>query len=176
MMQRRIALLFAVLYCTLSAIFASAQTSKPYAELVTIPFFRLLAHPPRLTHAQEVTQDNELVPNSIGQSAQFAANPLQINGKSLDYDNFGVNTRGILTLVKGDPASKDGQLIPFNVYIRRNGKILEDKKMLFLGKVLFEVNLSDIFPFGQDGDVLIVNPVRAEDWKAKRILKYLRGC
>jgi hypothetical protein len=175
-MQRETKLLFTLLFSTLSALIVNAQTSKSYAELVTIPFFRVLAHPPRLTHAQEVTQDNELVQNAIGQDAHFVANPLQINGKSLDYDNFGVNTRGVLTLVKGNPDSKEAQLIPFYVSIRRNGNILEDKKMVFLGKALYKINLSDLIPFSRDGDVLIVNPVRVEDWKAKRILKYLGGC
>jgi hypothetical protein len=67
--------------------------------------------------------------------------------------------------------------IPFYVSIRRNGVIVEDNKMNFLNKQLYKVNLSDVFPFSKPGDVLIINPVNPEDWKAKRILKLLNmGC
>jgi hypothetical protein len=45
-----------------------------------------------------------------------------------------------------------------------------------LNKELYKINLSDIFPFCKDGDLLIVKPARAEDWASKRILKLLGGC
>ena len=168
--------LFVFLLCAFSSTVADAQSLESYANLTTIPFFRIWANPPRLTHAQEVMQDNELVRHGIGQDANFYANPLQINGKALDYDIFDMNTKGILTVVKGNPNSKEAQTIPFYVSIRRNGKILVDKKMSFLNKTLYKINLSDISPFSQHGDVLVVNPVRAADWKAKRLLKLLGGC
>lgn len=168
--------LFALLVSVFSTTVADAQSLESYANLTTIPFFRIWANPPRLTHAQEVMQDNELVRHEIGQDANFYANPLQINGKALDYNIFDMSTKGILTVVKGNPDSKEAQLIPFHVSIRRNGKILVDKKMSFLNKTLYKVNLSDIFPFSQYGDVLIVNPAREGDWKAKRLLKLLGGC
>jgi hypothetical protein len=175
-MQRKKKILLTLLACALSTIVAEAQPLASYAEMTTVPWFRVLAQPPRLTHAQEVMQDNELVQQKIGQDADFYANPLLINGYSLDYDTFDANTKGILTVVKGNPDSKDAQPIPFYVSLRRNGKIVNDKKMSFLNKVLYKVNLSDIFPFSKFGDVLIVNPVRAEDWKAKRLLKLVGGC
>jgi hypothetical protein len=144
--------------------------------MTTIPWFKVWANPPRLTHAQEVMQDNELVRNDIGQDANFSTNPLLINGKLLDYNTFSLGTQGILTLVRGNSASKEAQPIPFSISIRRNGKIVEDKKMSFFNKTLYKVNLSDIFSVSQHGDILIVNPVGKEDWKAKRLLKLLGGC
>jgi hypothetical protein len=175
-MQGKTKLLLTLLVCVLSTIVADAQPLDAYVHMTTIPWFRVLARPPRLTHAQEVMQDNELARKKVGQDANFHANPLLINGYSLNYDTFDAGTRGILTVVKGDPDSKEAQPIPFYVSLRRNGKILTDKKMSFLNKALYKVNLSDIFPFSQQGDVLIINPVRREDWKAKRVLKLVGGC
>jgi hypothetical protein len=175
-MQGKTKLLFTFLVCALNTIAADAQPLDAYAEMTTIPWFRVWARPPRLTHAQEVMQDNELARQKIGENADFHTNPLLINGYSLNYDTFDAGTRGILTVVKGDPDSKDAQPIPFYVSLRRKGKILTDRKMSFLNKALYKVNLSDIFPFSQQGDVLIVNPVRPEDWKAKRLLKLVGGC
>jgi hypothetical protein len=168
--------LFVFLLCAFSSTVVDAQTLESYAHMTTIPWFRVWANPPRLTHAQEVMQDNELVRHEIGQDANFHTNLLQINGKALDYNIFDMSTKGVLTVVKGDPDSKGAQPIPFYVSIRRNGKILEDKKMSFLNKTLYKINLSEIFSFSEHGDVLIVNPVRAADWKAKRLLKLLGGC
>ncbi len=175
-MQGKTKVLFVLLLCALSTTIISAQPLESYAELTTIPWFRVWANPPRLTHAQEVMQDNELERHAVGQDANFPTNPLQINGLMLDYNTFDINTKGILTVVKGNPDSKEAQAIPFCVSIRRNGEIVKDKKMSFLNKVLYKVNLADIFPFSKQGDVLIVNPARAADWKAKRLLKLLGGC
>jgi hypothetical protein len=167
--------------CTLLVVFftttvAKTQNLESYAQMTTIPFFRALARPPRLTHAQEVMQDNELQCNKIGQDANFYTNPLQINGLMLDYDTFDLTTKGVLTVVKGNPATKEAQAIPFTISIRRNGKVLKDKNKAFLNKTLYKIDLSEIFPFNEHGDILIINPTRKADWKAKRLLKLLGGC
>jgi hypothetical protein len=155
---------------------AHTQSLDAYAQMTTIPWFKVWANPPRLTHAQEVMQDSELSRNDMGKDANFSANPLQINGKMLDYNTFDLSTRGMLTVVKGNPNSKEAQAVPFSISIRRKGKILTDKKMAFLNKTFYKIDLSDIFKFSEHGDILIVNPTRTEDWKAKRLLKLLGGC
>jgi hypothetical protein len=165
---------FCVIVFTTPAVYT--QPLESYAQMTTIPWFRVWANPPRLTHAQEVMQDNELSRNEMGQDANFYENPLQINGRVLDYNTFDLSTRGILTVVKGNSNSKEAQSIPFSISIRRKGKILIDKKMAFLNKTFYKIDLSDIFKFSEHGDILIVNPIRTEDWKAKRLLKLLGGC
>ncbi|MEY4905417.1 MAG: hypothetical protein RLZZ292_3232 [Bacteroidota bacterium] len=175
-MQKKIKYFCCLLVVFTATTMAHTQPLESYAQMTTIPSFRVLAKPPRLTHAQEVMQDNELERNKVGQDADFDTNPLQINGLQLDYNTFDLSARGVLTVVKGNPASKEAQTIPFSISIRRNGEILKDKKMSFLNKTLYKIDLSNIFPFTQPGDILIVNPVRKEDWKAKRLLKLLGGC
>jgi hypothetical protein len=128
-------------------------------------------------YANEVRQDNELEHNEVGQSANFNSNPLIINGKQLDYSQFSLNSKGLLTVVRGsnNPEIKEATQISFYVSIRRNGKEIVDKKMLFAQKALTQIKLSEIFAFAKDGDLLIIKPVRLEDWKAKRILKLMGG-
>jgi predicted nucleic acid-binding Zn ribbon protein len=175
-MQKKIKRLHTLLLVIFTTTVSHTQPLESYAQMTTIPWFRVWANPPRLTHAQEVIQDNEWVRNDMGKDANFHTNPLQINGRMLDYNTFDLSTKGMLTVVKGNPTSKEAQAIPFSISIRRNGEILTDKKMSFLNKTLYKVNLSDIFPFSQHGDILIVNPARVEDWKGKRLLKLLGGC
>jgi hypothetical protein len=128
-------------------------------------------------HAIDVMQNNEFERNGLGNSTNIYTNPLVLNREILDYKTFDLNSRGILTVVKGKPETAEAMPIPFYVSIRRNGIIVEDKKMSFLNKKLYKVNLSDVFPFSKHGDVLIINPVNPEDWKAKRILKLMNmGC
>ena len=164
-------LLFAVNFTALTA-----QAGTSYTDYLTM--LRLTA--PYLTKdmRQEVKQNNEFLRTSNGEGTNFHDNPLLLNGKSLDYSAFDLNSKGVLSVVQGDPESKDAKPIPFYVSIRRNGDIISDKKMPFLNKVLYKIELSDIFLFSKPGDRLIINPVRSEDWKAKRILKLLGtgGC
>jgi hypothetical protein len=126
-------------------------------------------------NALKVMQDNELEYHVVGGKENFSRNPLMLNGKSLDYGTFNMQSKGFLTLVKGNPEKTDAKPILFYISIRRNGNILEDKSMLFLNKALYKINLSKVFPFSQEGDLLIINPVEAKNWKAKRILKLIGG-
>ena len=98
-----------------------------------------------------------------------------LDGKELDYGKFTLFSEGVLTVVRGNPQTKDLTPIPFYVSIRRNGKIITDKKMLFANKSLKKIDLAEIFAFARYGDLLIIKPARPEDWRAKRILKLTGG-
>jgi hypothetical protein len=130
----------------------------------------------RQKHASEVMQDNELERNVL--TSNIHTNPLLLNGKILNYGTFDGNTIGVLTVVKGKPETSEAQAIPFYVSIRRSGKIITNSKMGFLNKKLTKIEISDILKFSQNGDVLIIKPVKIEDWRAKRILKIVNnfGC
>jgi hypothetical protein len=175
-MQAKIKYSFVFLFLALNFTPLNAQVGTSYADYLT----RLRLTAPYLTRdmRQEVKQNNEFLRTSNGEGTVFHANPLLLNGEILDYGAFDLNTKGVLSVVKGDPESKGAKPIPFYVSIRRNGEIITDKKMLFLNKVLYKIDLSDIFLFSKPGDMLIVNPARSEDWRAKRILKLLGtgGC
>ena len=166
-----------ILIIALNGFAAFAQDSY-YTRLTKLSGYYLLngfyitAHE---KNAIEVMQDNEFDKNQAGQYVYFHTNPLVLNGKQLDYGDFDLNSRGFLTVVKGKPETPEAEPISFYVYLRRDGKIIEDKKMLFANKSLKKINLSEIFPFAKQGDLLIIQPVGAEDWRAKRILKLIGG-
>lgn len=175
-MQAKTKYLLVFLLFVLNFTALNAQGGVSYTDYLT----RVRLTAPFLTRdmRQEVKQNNEFLRSSNGEGTVFYANPLLLNGELLDYGAFDLSSSGELTVVKGNPESKDAKPIPFYVSIRRNGEIISDKKMPFLNKALYKINLSDIFLFSQPGDMLIVNPVRSEDWRAKRILKLLgtNGC
>jgi hypothetical protein len=170
-MKKRTKCLLVLLIITFNALVANAQqTFTDYYR----QHFTLLRQP-NPPHGQQVAQNNEIVVNTNIKNANFYDNPLQLNGKTLDYDNFTMNSKGTLKVILGNPDSKDAEPVPFYITIRSNGKFVQDKKMPFLNKALYQVNLSDIMPYCQIDDVLIISPAREEDGKAKRILKLLLG-
>lgn len=173
---------FVILFIVLNTFIAEAQNADAtysnqysYTSINYVIKTQIYKLSEKQLHAQAVRQDNELVQNSPSQSTSFYENPLQLNGQVLDYGNFDLMSRGFLAIVRGNPDSKDAEAVPFYVSIRRNGKIVENKKMSFLNKAVNKINLSEVLPFCKEGDVLIVNPSKAEDWQAKRILKLLGG-
>ncbi len=174
-MQEKTKYLFVFVLGVLNFTVINAQTFA-----ISTEWTRLKLTAPFMTRdlTKEVKQNNEFLRTSNGEGTYFHSNPLLLNGKSLDYGTFDMNSQGVLSIVKGDPQSKDAKAIPFYVSIRRNGQIISDIKMSFLNKVLYQINLSDIFLFSKPGDMLIVNPAQSEDWRAKRILKLLGtgGC
>ena len=161
-MQKKVKMAFALLMCALNITVATAQFDY-YANMTKLPYLNK-------KRSERVAQDNEFEKNESGQYANFGCSPLQLDGHGLDLEKFDLMTKGVITIVK------DKDPIAFYVSIRRDGKILEDKKLPSCHKAVNKVNLSDILPHCKDGDLLILNPVDPNDWKAKRILKLLGGC
>jgi hypothetical protein len=128
----------------------------------------------KIEREKEVMQDNELEyhAKSIG---TFFSNPLQLNGHTVDYSKFSIKTEGELTLVKGNPLTGDAIQIPFYVYLRRDGNILELKGEKALRTKHLKLNISTILKHAEPGDQLIIKPANREDWQAKRIVKLLGG-
>jgi hypothetical protein len=125
--------------------------------------------------AAEVTQDSEFEINakSVG---NFYINPLQLDGHELNYSEFNLGAEGELTLVKGNAVTGNPMLIPFYIYLRRDGKILELKSDKTMKRKHFKLEISRILKLAEPGDQLIIKPANKEDWQAKRILKLLGGC
>ena len=121
-------------------------------------------------------QDNEFKSHELGKDANFYSNPLIYNGRQLDFNTFDLNSRGYISVVKGNPDLVSAEAIPIHVSIRRNGKMLNEKRMRFLNKTLYKVDLEEVFSCMKQGDVLILNPARKVDWKGKRILRMGGGC
>lgn len=152
----------------------TAQTGDSYfVSLTRIGWFY---NPSSIANAKEVMQDNEFDRNEAGLISNIFANPLLLNGQLLDYGKFDLSTTGILTVVRGNPEKPEATPIPFYVYIRRNGVLVEGKKTPLSDKVIYKLDLKEIFLGCKPGDLLIIKPAKAEDWRAKRILKLIGGC
>jgi hypothetical protein len=180
--QRTFGLILLALLLNISSVFSqdSTQVSGAFSQ-VGDSYYSSKAKL-KATYFDEIAADKygyEVMQNSEfeqpGQLLYKPFNSLLINEKPLDYRNFSLFTEGVLSVLDSSPSSNTAKEIPFYVSIRRNGKILEDKKMLFMNKKLDKINLDEIFAFAKYGDLLIIKPVRAEHWRAKRILKLIGG-
>lgn len=159
---------------------ARAQNSCDRIESITMEGARQFSWihqklPKSIEKAQAIMPGNKLERNKDGQEANFYCNPLLMNGKPLNYANFSIESKGILTMVEGEPKSPGAVKIPFLIYLRRDGVILGQGEE---GPEVYEIEVADILMFAQPGDHLIITPARKTDWKAKRIIKVIMkvGC
>jgi len=131
--------------------------------------------PKSIEKAQAIMPSNKPEQNKDGQDANFYCNPLLLNGKPLNYANFSIESKGILTVVEGEPESPGAIKNPFLIYLRRDGVILGQGEA---GPEVYEIEIANILMFAQPGDHLIITPARKTDWKAKRIIKVIMkvGC
>lgn len=130
----------------------------------------------RVAKAKAVTLDNELEQGEVGREANFFGNPLLLNGKPLEYADFSIFSKGILTVVEGDPESPVAKKIPFKIYLRRDGTIITQGKS-DINREITEIEISKVLSLARNGDHLIIAPARKSDWKAKRIIKVIMdGC
>ncbi len=123
--------------------------------------------------ASLVMNDNEIRQQADGQGADFFCNPLILNGKSLDYGSFSINSQGQLAVVSGDPNAANPVNVPFYISIRRNGYLVQHGQMDFLNRKLYSVDLEEVLSFSRPGDQLLIIPAKQSDWKAKRILNII---
>ena len=133
---------------------------------------------PNTANISSAQMDNELEPAKEGENENIYDNPILLNGKLLDYHEFGLQSEGILNLMAGDPMSSEATSIPFTIQLRRDGKILNDPTMEFIDHVFYDMEVSSVMQFAKPGDQLIIKPVNTRYWKAKRILLVINrdGC
>ncbi|HEY8934968.1 MAG TPA: hypothetical protein VIM65_07090 [Cyclobacteriaceae bacterium] len=124
--------------------------------------------------AKEVMQDNEFV-ISAKAVGKFFDNPLRLDGYTLDYRAFSLESKGELTLIKGATLTSDTVQIPFYIYLRRDGTVINLPGKEAKRPQHVKVDISTILKYAAPGDQLIIEPVNKEDWQAKRILKLLEG-
>lgn len=115
-------------------------------------------------------EDPELERNEEGKNTNIYANPLLLNGQPLDYANFSIKSKGVLTVMKGKPTSPEAVKIPFRLFLRRNGMIVYEKKS---ASKLTQVEVSEVLVLSKPGDQIIINPIEKVDFKAKRIINVL---
>ncbi len=106
---------------------------------------------------------------SKGGENYFYGNPLVLNGKPLDYQTFWKGSKGLLALVKGNPNSADSPRVPFKIYLKHEGQVV-NKGLSSDTRELYEVEVAHILALARFGDQLIIEPARESDAKAKRVI------
>ena len=124
--------------------------------------------------AASIMLDNELPSEEKSANRDFDWNPLTVNDKPLDYTTFGLYSNGVLAVVKGSPALPNAEKIPFRVYLRRDGAIVNNPQCNSSQQV-FSIKLPEILKGAKLGDQLIIEPIRSSDRSAKRIIKIVGG-
>jgi hypothetical protein len=126
--------------------------------------------------AKEIIQDSEYDRTGF-EVGIFLDNSLMLDGRPLNYGSFGLQSSGELTVARVEAATGQRTMIPFFVYLRRNGT-----KLFVPGKERPDVqqltiDLREVLEHAKPGDQLIIEPVKKEDGPTKRILKLIsNGC
>ncbi len=126
--------------------------------------------------AKEVVRHNEYIRTGY-EKGIFFSNPLLLNGKPLDFNEFTIGSIGELTVIKGATITGKTTQVPFYVYLRRNGfKVLIPGRGLPEPKQL-KISIMEILKHAEQGDHLVIEAVNKEDGPVKTILKLLGdGC
>ena len=102
--------------------------------------------------------------------AIFYANPLLLNNKTFTYADFSMASKGILTVVSGNPETAQVEKIPFRIYLRRNGNVV-DNSLSNTSQSALEIDVAPVLAMAKPGDDLVIEPVRTSDSRARRSIK-----
>ncbi|MBD2705217.1 hypothetical protein IC229_31640 [Spirosoma sp. BT702] len=108
--------------------------------------------------------------NDPENKSAFAANPLLLNGKSLNYETFWLYSQGTLAVVSGNPESEEAVKIPFYVYLNREGFPVREGASNSR-QIVYSVDVAKILASARPGDELIIEPARKTDSQARRIIR-----
>ncbi|NIJ51866.1 hypothetical protein [Dyadobacter arcticus] len=98
---------------------------------------------------------------------QFFSNPLLLNGHAVSYQQLSSLSRGIITLVNGNPGSKTAKKVPFLIYLMRAGKIVDAGSHTH---AVSEFELSKILGYARVDDQIVIDPTDKNDRIGKRTI------
>ena len=116
----------------------------------------------------------EWEPNEEGKDVYFPCNPVHLAGYPLVGAEM-IRAKEELSVVECQQDQPTATKIPFRVYLRRDGKIIETGHSSST-RQHFQIELLAVLEEAENGDLLIINPVRKRDFRAKRIFKVVNGC
>lgn len=98
----------------------------------------------------------------------FNSYPL-LNEKPTDLTNVSATSTGMLTLVKENRVSGKSEKVPFLIYLRRAGKIINADSYAHNNAVT-SINIADVVRSAQPGDELVIDPTVTSDKVGRRII------
>ncbi|MGG7663053.1 hypothetical protein [Dyadobacter sp. BHUBP1] len=106
------------------------------------------------------------LPKSAGSSDE---NTLLVNGRVISPEQFAHVTRGTLTLVKSNSASGQQANVPFLIYLKRGGMIVNPESHAH-NFAVWSSEIRDILEFAEAGDQLIIDPVKPQNTSARKVI------
>ncbi|MES2516630.1 MAG: hypothetical protein V4585_00900 [Bacteroidota bacterium] len=107
------------------------------------------------------------------ENEKIISNPLLIDGEPINYEQFSLTSRGIVTMIAEDSKSKKTMTIPFKIYLRRDNKIVHLGGSSSTDK-LSEIEISQILKFANLGDELVIEPIDKKFQTSTRVF-FLRN-
>jgi|GEM_PF-1921863 len=97
-------------------------------------------------------------------------NPLLLNNRSLDYNLFSIGSKGVLSVVAGNPIDARTPRVPFRIYLQRDGKPV-NMGASDSGRIVSEIDVSAVLIQAKPGDVLVIEPARNEDQIGRQTIR-----
>lgn len=94
---------------------------------------------------------------------------LLLNGKTIDTGQLSGVSRGIISLSANTNSSDKGQVIPFYIYLRRGGKIV-DAQAYAHNYAVSHYEIAEVLKSARAGDELIIDPANQNDKTARRTI------
>ena len=104
-----------------------------------------------------------------GENEKSFYSSVLFNGKPLIYDQFSLNSRGVLTMVMNDSETKEMKTLLFKIYLKRQDKILPFGGSDH-GNGLSKIEVLDILKFANLGDQLIIEPLEKKPQMPTRVI------
>ena len=104
----------------------------------------------------------------------FYWNPVLLNGRSASPAQLAAASSGKLSLVRFDPQSSRVTKVPFIIYLKRGGKIINNDAYAHNNAVL-EGDIYEVLKPAQAGDQLIIDPVDKEAQIDRRVITVRSG-
>src|SRR5690606_12188510 len=86
-------------------------------------------------------------------------NSLLVNGKVVTDEQFAHITHGTLTLAKGNADASPKTAVPFLIYLKRGGMIVNPESHAH-NFAVWNCEIRDILEFAEAGDQLIIDPAK----------------
>ena len=103
------------------------------------------------------------------QPATSCHNPLKDN-QPIDEATFSVVSRGIVTIVPNKLETGCAGPIPFRVYLRRNGEVIQ-QGVSDTTRSVMRIEVASVLALAKMGDDLVIEPTQAGHASAKRTIR-----
>lgn len=108
------------------------------------------------------------VSEAFPKTESFYSYPL-LNEKPMNLTNVSSASTGVLTLIKENPVSGKREKVPYLIYLRRAGKIINTDSYAH-NHAVTSIDVAEIVRSAQPGDELIIDPTVTTDKVGRRII------